>query len=483
MPLSSRLSTYLAAVLLLGAGLLMLRLGSFLPLLTAVASLLGVGLAGQRGPRGRLAGWLSTIGALAIFVSGTPIAGSPTEGLLITAVMAIYFICWAQLVQLAPMSAFSPTSPFTLAFYASLFIAYILLSRQLFAFPHITSLALAVLFILTSLALWEIGRRSRLTQASQAKSPSLPDWLGRLCVLLAVLAITTLFFRAPLPWLADQSLQMAAQLNFTADPPSPPRDRGGNSEGQGTQSRDAEGNSDGSGGNADGGPGGMDPWRRGNLPKQADLEMSNMARLHMEILDEPQAEEQERRPVYLRAHALDLIEDGGWGRFEHQGSWIEDQADGQVDGWVTLDRVPAGQATRHRVYLHGHLAGASLVALPNIVAFRGPSVFKQSDDFFSIGQDGDYAYEAVSAPVFLNEVLQADALSAGDALPHYLEKAQGLTFRDIDNLILAPIQGGDHTLKEQLVFIQRWFEEQYAYSLKIENPEDRDRQVQPASQN
>ncbi len=474
---ASRLPIALITLLLLGAGMLMLSLGNVYPLLVAVAGILLGALLGQR-PGSGASAWISTAGALAIFLAGTPITGSPPEGLLISAVMAIYFICWIQQNKPPTQSPFAPTGPLTLSFYASLFLAFLLLRSRLFPFPYLVGTLAATLIILLSLALWELGRRSRLTQAAQLQTPTLPDWLGRLLVLMAIALSTFLLFRLPLPLMADASLAAARDLNLTADPPSTQktRQRSGDTpadgrfdklEGPGDHPQD-----EGNGGDADSQAGPTEPWARGQLPPRADLELSDEARFHLEFPDEDEGKRAQNRRLYLRAQTLGLFRDGAWTRAPSEGRWIEDGEDGNQDQWVTLGRVNPEQSLTQRIYLYNHLPGGALVGIPNVIAFRGDRVFVQDDDFLAIEQAGDVTYELISAPVYFEDAASSPTLAPGPAPQHFLERAQGLTFRDIDNQLLAPISQPDLSLKQRLAFVQRLFKESYHYSERIENPAD-----------
>ena len=85
------------------------------------------------------------------------------------------------------------------------------------------------------------------------------------------------------------------------------------------------------------------------------------------------------------------------------------------------------------------------------------------------------SYEVRSAPLHYEDILSKKDLEVDKAPAHFLAKGQGPTFRDIDNLLLAPIQANeDLTLKQKLMYIRRLFSENYDYSLKVENPQDRD---------
>jgi hypothetical protein len=472
-----RLPVLLTTALILGAGLLMLLLGSALPLLVSGVGLLIAGLLG--GKTGNISAWISTFGSIAIFLAGTPLAGSPPEGLLITAVMAVYFICWVQQMKNTPLSPLVPTGPITLAFYGTLLLAYLLLKGQPFLLPFVVTIFIATLFILINLALWEMGRRSRLTQAAQVQSPSLPDWLGRACVMAAILLGTFLLFRLPLPWIANRALDVADEMNLTYNPPSQNRqqsDRDRPLDGRTWQDKAAGKDGENAGQTSNDGPGSEngESWKRSQLPKQADLELSDVARCHLKILDEAEEKKVLGRPLYLRSHTLSVYQDNTWLRGAHEGSWIADDDDGKTDGWVTMNQAPEDQVIHQRLYLYNHLRSGPLLGMPNLLAFKGSGVFRQSDDFFSFRKAGDVTYEMVSAPTWSEEVMKSRILEAGPAPAQFLERAQGLTFRDIDNILLAPIQKPDRTLKQKLAYLRRLFQEKYTYSTQIENPGNHD---------
>ena len=459
----------LATLLLFGSGALLLILGNSLAILVALVAVLAASLV--RGGAGSKSAWIGSLGAIGIFLAGSPLTGSPNEGILISAVMALYYVCFVQLLKVSPLHTASPTGPYTLTFYGTLLLAYLLLQHRLFPFPFVVAIFLASVFILLSLALWEMSRRSRLAQAGQLDNPSLPDWLSRACVVAALLLVTFLLFRLPLPWMANTTLDVAREMNLTANPPSSydksPR------------------NKDRTDWNSDTNP--LDPdnessdedqeeaaWRRGKLPKQANLELRDVARLHLKIPDQHQAKRVLGTTLYVRAHSLDSYNKDGWERAEQQGRWITDQEDGDQDGWVTFGQAPPENVIYQKLYLYHHLRGGALLSLTNTLAFKGPQVFCQGDDFLSIRQSGDVSYDIVSAPIHYEDVVKENLLEPGDAPDHFSMKAQGVTFRDIDNLLLGRALNGDINLKQKLRGIRQLFANEYTYSLRVDNPDERD---------
>ena len=476
---TSRIPPILALLLLFGSGALLFVIGTPIPLLIAAAGVFIAYLtAGQR----RLSSaWIGSIGAIAIFLSGTPLTGGPPDALLISAVMAMYFIGAIQLLKPMPLSSAGTTSgPYTLMFYGSLLIAYLLLSNRLFPFPFVIGIFLATLFILVSLTLWECSRRSRLAQAGQVENPGFPDWISRFCVATAILLVTFLLFRLPLPWIANETLDVAQELNLTSRPASQDRKRQSGDQGWNERSnpldQDSDSNNEAEGGNGDevaGSDGSR--WRRGRLPKNADLEPRDVARLHLRLPIKEQAERALGRTLYIRAHSLGLYTNGQWTRANYAGRWFADNEDGERDGWIHLRNAPDERIMQQRYYLYNHLRGGSLPTMTNILSFKGANVFHQSDDFISNREAGDVSYEVRSAPLHYEDILSKKDLEVDEAPAHFLTKGQGPTFRDIDNLLLAPIQANeDLTLKQKLTYIRRLFSESYEYSLKVENPQDRD---------
>lgn len=474
---ASRLSLALTALLLLGSGGLLLLLGNMIPILVAVVLLLLSLMFRRLG--GAASAWLSTIGGIGIFLAGTPLTGSPPEGLLISAVMALYFICWVQLLKGGTMSVFAPTGPFTLMFYGSILLVYLLLRSSLFPLPQVITIVMASAFILVSLALWEMGRRSRLSQAGQVENPSAPDWISRVVVLLTIFLTTFLLFRLPIPWLANGALDVASSLNLTMDPPSwQGKERTRANDRQGWRDTQQEGqerdSASGEGDPSDGDTPGGSPWRRGTLPQQADVQLSEVARFHLQLLDPVEAQRLAGRPLYMRAHTLSVFDGKQWTRAPYEGTWIEDRADGQVDGWVTFHQVPAARVIQQRVYLYHQLVGGALIGMPNVIAYKGDAVFRQGDDFLSDRQFGDVVYDIVSAPLFYDEVVGDQVLEPGEAPAHCLERAQGVTFRDMENYLLRELLANDPSVKQKLAYVRQWFQGNYTYSTTIENPDGLD---------
>ena len=473
------------SLLLLGAGLLGVTIGNHLPLLVSLVGVLaGGGLIAARPRRVILVG--SLFGIL-IFLAGTPLMGAPSASLLVSAVAAIYYIGWAHQLacsrdgtrSLIETNTTTPQTVFTIAFYATLLLVYLLLRQQVFPFPRLIAISIAVVFLLLSLSLWEMSRRSRLTQVGQVNVASLPDKLGRVLVLLAIALATLLLFRLPLPWMARGALEVAEELGLTAPEPSqrprrPETPSGGNNldPTRPPSDKDTKDSNDDS---AEGDPSEVaDNWRRGTLPKKADLDLDEMARFHLQIGDETQEQRVLGKPIYVRSHTLGLFENNEWKRRPRAGNLLRDADDGNEDGWVALSLVEEHRAVGHTIYQYNYMRGAPLLAMPNVHAVESASVFKQSDDFFTIQQMGDISYRAISSPVTYDDLAGGPPLEVGKTEPMYLEKGRGLVFRDMRSLLLQPIDQPNITLKKKLAFLRRWFQEKQTYSLKVENPGDYD---------
>ena len=122
--IGSRTPLVLVTLLLFGSGALLLLLGNALAILVAFVALLASSL--FCGGTSSRSAWVCSLGAIGIFLAGTPLAGAAPEGILISAVMALYFVCFVQQLKVAPLDATSPTGPYTLTFYGTLLIPTIL---------------------------------------------------------------------------------------------------------------------------------------------------------------------------------------------------------------------------------------------------------------------------------------------------------------------------------------------------------------------
>ena len=149
--IGSRTLMILVTLLLIGSSALLMILGNTLAGLVAALAVVAASLF-CRNSSSRAA-WVGSLGAIGIFLAGTPLTGAAPEGILISAVMALYFVCFVQLLKVSPLQAASPNGPYTLAFYGTLLLAYLLLQNRLFPFPFVLAIFLASVFILMSLAL------------------------------------------------------------------------------------------------------------------------------------------------------------------------------------------------------------------------------------------------------------------------------------------------------------------------------------------
>ena len=470
------------SLLLFGACLLGVALGNHFPLLSSLVSLLAGGSLIAARPRRVM--WVGSLFGILIFLSGTPLTGAPSACLLISAVAAIYYIGWAHLIagsrdstrSFAENNTVTPQSLFTIAFYATLLLVFLLLKHDLFPFPRLIGIAIAVIFLLLSLSLWEMSRRSRLTQVGQVDAASMPDLVGRVLVLLAIALATFLLFRLPLPWMAQGTLAVAEEMGLTAPEPNqrPTRPEtppgGGDLDPTRPPSEQGPDLDAGSPNQHPGDPGEVaGNWRRGSLPKTADLDLDEMARFHMRVVDEQQEQRLLGKPIYMRSHTMGLYEEGEWKRRPRVGDLISDVEDGNTDGWIAFGTVSEERAIGHTIFQYNYVRGAPILTMPNVHAIELPRIFKQSDDFFTIQKMGDISYRAISSPVTYDDLAGGPPLAVCQTEPMYTEQARGMVFRDMRNFLLDPTEKSHNTLKYKLAFLRKWFQENTEYSLKVEN--------------
>lgn len=480
------LCLFLSACLMLVAGLLALAMGNAFVLLALLSGFLVAATAKRWLARANLLPGF--IIALLIFLSGTPAFGGPSSVLLVSAAASIYFLTWLQTLRLrhepgagvsSNLLANSPVGLFTASFYATLLLAFLCLQGHDLPFHHIIALLVAALVLMLGLALWETSRRSRLRSTPQAQAIPLRDRLARLSVIILLFLATFLLFRLPLPWLAHHAIGLASQalpertnpLQLPETPPpgadaaAPDEITGGPLEGEG------EGNG------ATPSELGRFPESFRGLPRQADIQLDNTVRFLLTLESNEDAVEPERfdRPLYVRAFAAGDFENDTWRPVPHNPVELTDATDGQTDGRVTLRQpAPAGRARQvaHTLY-HYHYNGGALLSLPNPLAFGIEPLLVRGDGYHSVDRSGHLRYDVVSRPLRYEDLEHA-GLSPGDADPIYLETPQGTLWRDVDATILAPVNGADITLSEQLAFLKEHFTTSYRYSLQIKNPDRRE---------
>lgn len=347
---------------------------------------------------------------------------------------------------------------FTISFYTSMGLVFLLARGIEPALPRLLTSLLALLVLLASLAAWEASRIPRLRPAASAPAPARRRWLGP----AALLALAGLLYAGPLPMAANLLCQLSPHWRMNPvefknkppqPPPSPPAARPAD-----TATRLGVDESSVTG--------------EHRLPPRSNLQSSGDLRFYVKMATPAEAATLlQQGPVYLRSHTLNHFSDNKWTPQVSGGVWIEDADDGVADGKVTLQQAPATPALAHEVFAF-NADGYTMPALPGLTEIALPRVYAIPGDVLQSSATGDIRYHAVSAPVLYQALANPALLETGrPGDPIHLKPADGEPGRQLPRLA-SSIFGPETLLADRISALHAHFKQHYSYSTVMENPKE-----------
>lgn len=445
-------------LLMILTGLLGLMINNVLALPLCATGIMAAQALGRRKNR-----WFTPVCvlfAVGIFLSGSPLTGGSVDGLLLSTALAGFFWAWVQTLP-AVAGANNPLSgdhAFTVAFYLSLVVGYLLLRQRMFELPALAAIFGGVIVILLGFALWEVSRRSRHIRANQAEARTAPDLWSRVLSLLAILLACFFFFRIPLPWLSREALKMAEDFGLTYKPKLPegaPKGPKSRNKPQATQANQPKENP-------------AHSTNPGELPYRARLQLSEKPELCLRIHDPDIAKQSLEAPVYLRTMALSVFQNDQWKKVDYEGEVLRDGSDGDEDGQIVLAKSERPPVT-YTLFILDYF-GDALPLLQNPLTVKANKIMRSHSDSWKLEAFGFVELTGSSAPIHFDD-LEGLELKPSSGELHLLAVDDEALAKTLDETLATPASEGKGTLSEKLTALREIFRQEFQYSLEVSNPD------------
>lgn len=353
-------------------------------------------------------------------------------------------------------------SVFSMAFYSSVGVAFILLKVDDLKLSWIHQQLLAGLVILISLVAWERSRVLALRKARTKDELSVGSYFQRLLVLIASGVILLIGFMAVLPPVADFVCSFSPQLkskkliDSAFGPPHRPKESGekpdpllDGSKASATGNSSAETAKTG----------------RATLPQRVQLKLTEEPRVYLKFDQKQEGETfASKGPIYIRSLGMVNYEQFQWGPGSAEGYWVKEEEDGKKDGRVTL--TDPGPALHYTIYVP-ESDGYAIPALAGVRQLDVPKVYVLPDDWYQIQDTGNIKYGARSQPKIWGQ-FEAEGCHVGEAPLSYLKVPEGKLGDELRQLSASIFQGR-RSLNEVVPALMKFFREQYTYTSKVEN--------------
>ncbi len=352
-------------------------------------------------------------------------------------------------------------SIFTLGFYATQGLAFLMLRADALGIDPSMGRMLAVVCSMIGFIAWEASRTARLKQAKTTPLTG-NGFLVRIAVMGLGAAMFVLLFSVALPFAADALCGLSNKLKSPQDPPDPK-----SLEKLASQSGESDGAQSSEDSDSNAGPELVNRTGQVRLPNRGKLELSDEVRVVLEFEDPAQAEAlASQGPLYMRTLAVSKFEDDQWVSESPSGYWLKDSADGRPDGRVEVSSArPTGDVV-HEVFLL-QSNGQALPALAGVTTYALPEVFVLPDDWFQNSATGDIRYKATSKPVdFLSlSRLNPEPGRPGPAYVTKLETPFGTRLTETAEILKT----GRTDLSGRIELLQQFFQTDFIYSRTVEN--------------
>lgn len=353
-------------------------------------------------------------------------------------------------------------SVFSMAFYASCGVAFLLLKADDLRLMLFHQRLLAGLVIILSLAGWECSRVLRLRKGRSAEQLDPPDYLKRWGLMLGLGLAMMLLFMAAMPPVAEWAshfspgLRPKNALDLDIGPPHKPKEPDDKPDPRYTTEGPAKNNE------VDEAP------RSGRLrlPKKVDLSLTEAPRAYLQFEDKAAGEALSAKgPLYLRTLALANYDNFQWLPSGNEGFWSNDEDDGRKDDRVTLTD-PGPGALRYKVFVPNS-DGHSVPALAGLVQVEVPKMYVLPDEWYQIKETGNLKYAARSQAKIWGQ-FDATRSHPGNPGLNYLKGPEGKLGDQLWEL-LSKVIGSRRAPEDVIPALMAFFHEHYKYSTKVEN--------------
>ena len=351
---------------------------------------------------------------------------------------------------------------FSLAFYASCGLAFVLLKADDLRLAWLHQQFLAGLVIVLALVGWECSRVHSLRAGITEDSISVGSKLRRTALLLTIAFALILLFLTALPPLArftaefSPALRDRAKLNLDLGPPHRPKRP------EMTQDPSAQNP------NAPVSMGVEETARSGraHLPPRVRLKLSQEPRAYVKF-DDPAAGKAlaDQHGLYVRALGLSHYEENQWFPTSETGYWVADAEDGATDGHVTIT-PPNRPALSYTLYAPDH-DGYALPVLAGLMQIDVPRLYFLSDQWYQIKETGNIKYHGISDLKHWSRMPEAD-YKAGNIGVEYLRIPDGPIGEALTKLS-REIFAAHRKPGEAIDALRAFFKNHYTYSTEVVN--------------
>ena len=374
----------------------------------------------------------------------------------LAATQAVWEAVWGVQGRLTP-SLRLRGAVFTIAFYATLGLAAMLLRPDRNPVPSAMAGTLALGVVLLAVPSWEASRLLRLRQAGPP-SGALPGtavlaWLSVVGLHLVLALLFVLLLPRAAQLLCRLSPKWDMRMSEMAESENGKEEESGPGSG-GVEMRAGLDSSAATG--------------LHRLPGKADIKASDLPRLYLKVTD-PGARDRLRADgvVYVRSHTLDQYREQTWRAARGEGRWLEDSTDGKQDGWITLSPA-AADSVAHEIFVLNS-GGESLPALVGASAYRAKRLFVFPDGWCRMQLDGDVRFEALASPrIYGVPPVSIGSLAA--AREHEEVHVDAGDDPVVEQLLAREdlLRDAPSTLEGRIDALQRWFREHIEYSTRVE---------------
>ncbi len=352
-------------------------------------------------------------------------------------------------------------SVFTLGFYASLALTYLMLNAEHLKLERATGTMLALVIALLGMVAWEAGRGVRFKKGITAHALSGRGKVSRIALVALGAVLFALIFAVVLPLVSDALCHFSPRLKLPrnlreAGPRQLPATHPGK--------HDATLSNDDS--DPDAGPVMTARSVESALPMRGTLELSDEVEVVLKFEVSAQAESLTKEgPLYVRTRAVSQFKDGQWVTENQSGYWLTDATDGNLDGKVEVSKPLSGEIA-HEVFIP-QSTGDVLPALAGVTTYALPEIFVHPDHWFQNEFTGDIRYKAWSKPDNILSYSHSN-LKPGNPGGAYLARLVtpfGTRLTELAEVFRAKRPD----LPGRLDLLRQYFQSEYQYSMTIEN--------------
>jgi len=350
---------------------------------------------------------------------------------------------------------------FTLGFYATLGLAFLMMRADLLKMERSTGIMLAVVITLLGWIAWEVSRAGQLKKARTTNDLSGSGFLFRVTLMGLGAVMFVLLFVVALPIVSDALCAFSPNLKLPNIPADSDTDQAPENEPDKPDETESNEESD---------PDAKPKKKKGegqpSLPMRGTLELSEAVRFALKFDDATQAKTlTDQGPLYVRTLAVSIFKDDQWVRERPSGYWLKDDMDGTADGRVEVSKPLPGEIA-HEIFFpksKGHV----LPALAGVTTYAMPKIFVRSDNWYQNVSHGNIQYKAWSKPVNIHSISnpKLESGNPGDTYLTQLSTPFGSRLTKAAEFFKS--QRAD--LSGRLDLLDQYFQTEFRYSMTVEN--------------